>query len=93
MKNVLTFPHSVASPPALPHPSFRNRRWLITFDRDGNERATPIGPEDFITNLSDLPDQIRDSGFLATADELLAIIKACADRLSDKAAGSNRRSA
>ena len=92
-ESTTTESHSVASPPALQHPSFRNRRWLITFDRDGNERATPICPEDFITNLSDLPDQIRDSGFLATADELLAIIKACADRLSDKAAGSNRRSA
>lgn len=92
-ESTTTESHSVASPHALPHPSFRNRRWLITFDRDGNERATPIGPEDFLTNLSDLPDQIRDSGFLATADELLEIIKAFADRLSDKAAGSTRRSA
>jgi prophage antirepressor-like protein len=75
---------ATAAPPA---PSLLNRRWLHIFDHKGRERVTPIDPEDFLTNLREFPELIRDVGFLATGDELAEIIRACADRMAAKLLG------
>lgn len=67
-----------------PTPSLLNRRWLITFDHDGRERVTPIDPERFFLKMEELPDLIRDPGFMIDGKLLVEVVHACADRLANK---------
>ena len=77
--------------PAIPAPSLLNRRWLITFDHDGRERVTPIDPERFFLKMEELPELIRDPGFLIDGKLLVEVVHACADRIAGKlGSGANR---
>ena len=73
--------------PDIPAPSLLNRRWLITFDHDGRERVTPIDPERFFLKMEELPELIRDPGFMIEWKILVEILHACADRLANKLGG------
>jgi hypothetical protein len=73
--------------PAIPAPSVLNRRWLITFDHDGRERVTPIDPERFFLKMEELPELIRDPGFMIDGKLLVEVVHACADRLANKLGG------
>lgn len=75
---------ATAAPPA---PSLLNRRWLITFDHDGRERVTPIDPERFFLKIEELPELIRDPGFLIDGKLLVEVVHACADRIANKLGG------
>lgn len=77
--------------PAIPAPSLLNRRWLITFDHEGRERVTPIDPERFFLKLEDLPELIRDPGFVIDGKLLVEVMHACADRMASKLAGRVHR--
>lgn len=77
--------------PTIPAPSLLNRRWLITFDHDGRERVTPIDPERFFLKMEELPDLIRDPGFLIDGKILVEVVHACADRIASKLAGRAHR--
>ena len=79
---------ATAAPPA---PSLLNRRWLITFDHDGRERVTPIDPERFLLKMEELPELIRDPGFMIDGKLLVEVVHACADRIANKLAGRAQR--
>lgn len=69
---------------SAPAPTFANRRWVIVVAPDGSETAKALDLEHFIAKIDELPETIRDPGFLITSSELVEIIRACADRLSGK---------
>lgn len=72
---------ATAAPPA---PSLLNRRWLITFDHECRERVTPIDPERFLLKMEELPELLRDPGFMIDGKLLVEVVHACADRLASK---------
>ncbi len=80
---------SASTQPRLsePVPTFANRRWLHVVAADGRETARLIGNDDFLTNLREFPEMLRDTGFLVTSDELAEIIRACTDRMAAKLRG------
>lgn len=84
---------SLQGPQASPAPTFAGRRWIMVVSPDGSETARPLDAEDFITNLREFPDMLRDTGFLVTVQELLEILRACTDRIASKLAGRARRTA
>jgi len=79
---------ATAAPPA---PSLLSRRWLITFDHEGLERVTPIDPERFFLKIEELPELLRDPGFMIDGKLLVEVVHACADRLANKLGGRSQR--
>jgi len=80
-----------AATAATPAPSLLNRRWLITFDHEGRERVTPIDPERYFLKMEELPELIRDPGFMIDGKLLVEVVHACADRLAGKLGGRSQR--
>lgn len=77
--------------PATAAPSMTLRRWLISFDHLGRERATPIGMDESIVKWEELPELIRDPGFMIEGKLLAEIVHACVDRMSKKLASRANR--
>ena len=80
-----------AATAAPPTPSLLSRRWLITFDHEGRERVTPIDPERFFLKMEELPELLRDPGFMIDGKLLVEVVHACADRLASKLGGRSQR--
>lgn len=76
-------PNGCTPPPQEPQhaPSLLSRRWLITFDDEGRERARPLDHDAFLTSADRLPRQLADPGLLMTNAELLNIAAACTQRV------------
>lgn len=74
-------------------PTLRNRRWLLCVDHDGKEHIMPAGPDEFFTSEARLPNLIRDPAAMFSAQSLVAIANACAERLADKLKNANEYAA
>ena len=79
-----------AAPTPQP-PSIIARRWLTTFDHSGRETVQPIEPEYFFLKIEELPELIRDVGFMIDGALVIEVLHACADRLGGKLAGRAHR--
>lgn len=66
-------------PPALPAPTLRGRRWLISFDGEGREVVTPIAADAFVLTAPELAGALAAGEF--SRPDLLAIANAATQRL------------
>lgn len=70
---------------ALPEPSLKNRRWLISFDHTGREQVQSVPCDAFVMNFVEFAKAIVEPGGMMPSNvELANLAAACNTRLAER---------
>lgn len=74
-------------------PTLMHRRWLVSFDHNGNEQLTPVPDDAYVLSHAKLLEHLAaPGGSLISTEDLFNFVSAAVDRLKSRAAWQAKQS-